>query len=180
VSGTSLKPPARRTVTVASVPSANVGSAGGVTISPLTVKKDVARTDASVVGGSIRTNAWKIDPQRTIVGGYTGADGKNHIFVLTEYGFRTVVVPTTMGIPLENGGINASGDMASTHCDTVPCTTTGHGFVLSRDEFTSVDVPGAISTGAFAINARGDVVGFYDDASGKRHGFVLRRVTIGK
>ena len=132
------------------------------------------------VPGAIRTNAWKIDPQRIIVGGYTGADGKNHIFVLTDYGFTTVALPSTMGIPLENGGINASGDIASAYCDTAPCTTTGHGFVLSRDEFTAVDVPGAISTGVFAINARSDVVGFYDDSSGRRHGFVLRRVTIGK
>jgi uncharacterized membrane protein len=132
------------------------------------------------VPGALRTNAWKIDPQRRIVGGYTGADGKNHIFVLAEDGFTMVVLPPTIGIPLENGGINANGDIASTYCDTAPCTTTGHGFVLSRDEFMSIDVTGAISTGVFAINARGDVVGFYDDASGKRHGFLLRHVTIGK
>ena len=39
VSGSSLDSPARRTVTVASVPRANVGSAGGVTVSPLTVTR---------------------------------------------------------------------------------------------------------------------------------------------
>jgi uncharacterized membrane protein len=132
------------------------------------------------VPDALRTNAWKIDPQRKIVGGYTGADGKNHIFVLAEDGFTTVVLPPTIGVPLENGGINPSGDIASVYCDTAPCATTGHGFVLSKDEFTSVDVPGAMSTGVFAINARSDVVGFYDDSSGRRHGFVLRRVTIGK
>jgi len=46
--------------------------------------------------------------------------------------------------------------------------------VLSRRAFRSVDAPRAISTAVFAINARGDLVGFYDDAMGKRHGFVGR------
>jgi hypothetical protein len=125
---------------------------------------------------AIRTNAWKIDPQGTIVGGYTGSDGKNHIFVLTEGGFTTVALPPTIGIPLENGGINPKGDIAGTYCDGAPCTPTStdvHGFLLSRGEFTSVNVPGAVSTAAFAVNPRGDIVGFYDDTSGRRHGFLL-------
>ena len=128
--------------------------------------------------GAIRTNAWKIDPQGRIVGGYTGSDGKNHIFVLTEGGFTTVALPSTIGIPLENGGINPQGDIAGTYCDSAPCTPTStdvHGFVLSRRAFTSVDVRSAVSTGVFAINSRGDLVGVYDDTNGKRHGVLLRR-----
>ena len=86
-------------------------------------------------------------------------------------------MPPTIGIPLENGGIGPNGHIAGTYCDIAPCTATStdfHGFVLTRRTFRSVDVPGAISTAVFAINARGDLVGFYDDATGKRHGFVRR------
>lgn len=41
--------------------------------------------------------------------------------------------------------------------------------------FTSIDIPDATATGAFGINARGEVVGFYRDASNRQHGFVLGR-----
>ena len=41
--------------------------------------------------------------------------------------------------------------------------------------FTSIDVPGAIQTVAFGINARGEVVGFHRDASNRQHGFLLGR-----
>jgi len=41
--------------------------------------------------------------------------------------------------------------------------------------FTSIDVPDAIATSAFGINARGEIVGFYRDASNRQHGYVLGR-----
>jgi probable HAF family extracellular repeat protein len=39
--------------------------------------------------------------------------------------------------------------------------------------FTTIDVPGAISTDAIDINSAGDIVGRYVSASGKTHGFLL-------
>jgi uncharacterized membrane protein len=38
-----------------------------------------------------------------------------------------------------------------------------------------IDVAGSISTQARGINARGDIVGSYDDSEGLSHGFLLRR-----
>src|SRR5256712_3698516 len=38
--------------------------------------------------------------------------------------------------------------------------------------FSSIDVPGATFTQAFGINAGGEVVGVYRDATGKQHGFL--------
>src|SRR5262249_16984001 len=39
--------------------------------------------------------------------------------------------------------------------------------------FSSFDYPGATATAPYAINANGDVVGFYVDSAGKQHGFLL-------
>ena len=39
--------------------------------------------------------------------------------------------------------------------------------------FTTIEVPGAASTTAWGINARGDIAGGYVDAGGVSHGFVL-------
>jgi uncharacterized membrane protein len=40
--------------------------------------------------------------------------------------------------------------------------------------FHSIDVPGAVATRAFGINARGDIVGSYTDATGATYGFRWR------
>jgi probable HAF family extracellular repeat protein len=41
--------------------------------------------------------------------------------------------------------------------------------------FVRIDFPGSILTFANGINARGDIVGRYDDASGRTHGFLLSK-----
>lgn len=47
-----------------------------------------------------------------------------------------------------------------------------HGPLWEDREFSSIDFPGARFTRAFGINARGDIVGQYVDASNRTHGFV--------
>ena len=41
-------------------------------------------------------------------------------------------------------------------------------------EFTTIDVPNAVSTSAWGINARGDIVGAYVDGNAHSHGYLLR------
>ena len=43
--------------------------------------------------------------------------------------------------------------------------------------YSSIDYPGALLTSAFSINNRGDIVGFYQDASKTLHGFLYNGVT---
>jgi uncharacterized membrane protein len=124
--------------------------------------------------GAIRTNVWGINPRGQIVGGYTGADGQNHLFLLGDGEFTRIELPPTWSISLGGGGINSRGDIVSFYCDTAPCTiTSAHGFLLSNNEFTSIDLFGAAATGASGISADGDIVGEYIDVSGSEHGFLL-------
>src|SRR5262249_32767648 len=60
------------------------------------------------IPGARGTNAWKINPRGDIVGGYTGADGKKHVFLLSlrKRDFITIDVPGTAEASLDNGGIN--------------------------------------------------------------------------
>ena len=56
---------------------------------------------------------------------------------------------------------------------------TGSTALAELGKFTSIDFPGAVSTGGslrfLGINAQGDIVGTYQTADGKTHGFLLRQ-----
>jgi probable HAF family extracellular repeat protein len=49
------------------------------------------------------------------------------------------------------------------------------GFLFDRGRFIRLGVPGAVSSQAFDINDRGQVVGEYQDADGDFHGYVWQR-----
>lgn len=53
-----------------------------------------------------------------------------------------------------------------------------HGFLLSNGIFSSIDYPIASDTFARDINNNSQVVGRYDDASGRRHGFLATPVNV--
>ena len=56
------------------------------------------------------------------------------------------------------GGINPGGDIVGAYADAVGMQ---HGFLLSGGQFTTLDMPGAVSTGASGINPGGEIVGSY-------------------
>jgi uncharacterized membrane protein len=51
-------------------------------------------------------------------------------------------------------------------------TNRGHGYLLYADGFIPFDVPASTFTAAWDVNARGEVVGVYRDASNLAHGFL--------
>jgi hypothetical protein len=128
------------------------------------------------------TNAWGINGE--IVGGYQGRNGKSHVYLLRQSQFTTIDFPNavdtaTLGL---KGGFNSSGEIVSYYCTLAPCSINNtlnpgnnseHAFFLSRGVFMTIDFPASHATLAFGINARGDIVGSYHDASKKEHGFLL-------
>jgi hypothetical protein len=68
--------------------------------------------------------------------------------------------------------INARGDVTGAYMTTTSSPT--RGFILGADgSAIDVDYPGALSTFAYGINDRGDVVGEFRDSAGV-HGFIRR------
>jgi uncharacterized membrane protein len=130
------------------------------------------------VPGAAGTNAWGINDRGKIVGGYQGTDGKSHVYLFSAGEFTTIDFPAAVDTAPtgDKGGINARGDIVSFYCAFEPCSFDNdsiHGFLLSNGEFTTIDFPGGHATTPFGINARGDIVGPYNDASGHTHGFLL-------
>ena len=94
---------------------------------------------------SISTSASDISPSGEVLGAYTDSAKKTHGFVLT------------LGDSVSTFGVNPAGGVAGSF------------------DFVSIDYPGARATRPNGINSRGDLVGGYDDAAGKTHGFLLSR-----
>lgn len=46
--------------------------------------------------------------------------------------------------------------------------------------FTQLDPPGSISTEADDINSQGQIIGFFFDAAGRQHGWLLRTARLRK
>jgi probable HAF family extracellular repeat protein len=133
------------------------------------------------------TQAWKINAAGQIAGRYKSTDGKWHAFLMSDGEFMSIDVPgavQTVSFPPQVG-INGAGDVVSSYCAGVPCPVrvtdnlaAVHGFLRRREgddeagQVTTIDFPGASGGGAFGINARGDIVGAYVDASHRVHGFL--------
>jgi probable HAF family extracellular repeat protein len=66
--------------------------------------------------------------------------------------------------------INPVGQIVGGYLDV---SGTGHGFLLSHGNYTTIDFPEAIYTEALGINPEGQIVGTYVDASFDVHGFLL-------
>ena len=58
---------------------------------------------------------------------------------------------------------------------TLVCLLLSSLLVAADYRFVKIDFPDASATAASGINARGDIVGRYDDANGVVHGFLLRK-----
>src|SRR5262249_58607615 len=93
--------------------------------------------------------------------------------------FTTIDDPSAItGAPLDNAiegtfasRINGGGEIVGSFDDSSHLL---HGFVLSNGSFSTLDDPAQNqpTTDAFGINNVGQIVGSYNDASGK-HGFLL-------
>ncbi len=91
------------------------------------------------------TWGWDVNPSGEIVGQYTDAAKATHGFLLIP-----PVFDLTFGIT------PVAGEPTSYR-------------------FISIDYPGAKTTYAYGINARGHIVGAYVDSAGKQHGYLLVR-----
>jgi uncharacterized membrane protein len=137
-------------------------------------------TSIDFPGSAAFTQAWKINDAGEIVGRYVGtSDGKNHMFVLSNGSFTPVAdVPGAFETAVvEDGGLNSAGHIVSQYDGTKSCalfTSVGclHGFLLSGGVYTTIDFPGATETLALGVNTSDQVVGGYEDTSGRFHGYL--------
>ena len=157
-----------------------VALTGSVAASPARGAK--ARVTAIDYPGAANTVAMGINSRGDIVGYYFSVAAMNHAFFLGKNGFVSFDFPGACRT--DAWAINAAGDIVGSYNDQpLPgkaCATgVQHGYLLRHGHFTSIDVPGATFTGAYGINAEGDIVGHFGVApTGRMNGFLLHHGTF--
>lgn len=131
------------------------------------------------VPGANETSPLKLEPNGTVAGVFSNIGGPGRLFLLSNGELTTYPPLNGKAVTEDNGGVNPHGDIVGTYCDvSVPCllaSADSHGFLLSSGgELTTINIPGALTTGATGINARGDIVGGYVQANSIPKGFLSR------
>lgn len=129
-----------------------------------------AVTSFSVAGASI-TFATAINASGVIVGQYGNSDLQLHGFVRDAQGNITTFDAVLNALSTRPWGIDSSGEITGDYSD--PAGT--HGFIRdAQGNTTTFDVPGSDpSFGSYprAMNASGEVTGWWRDSLGVYHGF---------
>ena len=124
------------------------------------------------VPGATATYADFISPSGMLMATYIDADGIFHRYVETEEGaFLLFDIPNAENLEFVfvHGVTDAwIGVYRSKAVGDVPRSYVGR----TTDGLKELRVPGSVSTEAWNINLDTSVVGYYDTADGKRHGFV--------
>lgn len=123
------------------------------------------------VAGARDTYPLGINADGEIVGYYSDTSGSQvHGFYRNARGLIfSLDVPGAGSGGTVAFAINDVGQVSGYYVDT---SGTIHGFVQTRGQFQSLDVPDAVGTIATAMNNFGVVTGEYFDAAGHRYGFV--------
>jgi probable HAF family extracellular repeat protein len=110
------------------------------------------------------TDANNLAPESPIrvVGSYAGSTGSSVGF-LYEDGEYTDVPGPSDAMASNATGINDAGAIVGFYTDSSGLT---HGFLLTGDGYTTLDVPGASATSATGINDKGAIVVFWLDSKG--------------
>ena len=123
--------------------------------------------------GAPETYADFVSWTRHIVGSYRDADGIYHAYMRSSVGrFLSIDLPNALNLEyFFLHGLNRARTVVgrAKAVGDVPRTYVGSPLNLQELQF-----PGAVSTEGWNINEDGSVVGHYDSADGRRHGFIAR------
>jgi probable HAF family extracellular repeat protein len=125
-------------------------------------------TSGTPCAGPGGTAAVGINDRGQVVGFYGDADHHRKGFLLSDGVFTTIDAASDPDGLTNAQGINNAGVIVGFYANA---DGTSHGFVLNDGMYTTIDVPGSLWTEVYAINAKGEIAGAYEDAKGI-HGFI--------
>lgn len=117
---------------------------------------------------SLLTRPYGINAGGEIVGVYADAQGNAH-------GFRFLPQAPYPFVSAEELGATNTYFRGINDAGTIVGDADGRGLVWKGLKTQALNYPGAVQSVATGINLAGDIVGYYEDQQGTRHGFLWRR-----
>ena len=138
------------------------------------VRRGFSGDEIIEVPGASETFADFVNASGGMVGSYVDADGLYHPYIRTPAG-RFVSLDLPQAAILEYFFVHGINDARTVVARTkrvgdVPGTLVG----TFQDGLQELKFPGSVSTEGYNINQDGSIVGHYDTADGRRHGFIAR------
>ncbi len=125
--------------------------------------------------GALETYTDFVNAEGGMVGSYVDADGVYHSYVRTSGGgFLSLNLPTAE--ELEYFFVHGINDARVVVARIKPVDGPARTYVGTFAALQELKVPGSVSTEGYNINQDGSVVGSYDTADGRRHGFIARPI----
>ena len=141
------------------------------------VRRGFSADEIIEVPEATETFADFVNSSGGMVGSYVDADGLYHPYIRTPTGrFVSLDLPEAPNLEyfFVHGINDAQIVVARTkRFDSLPGTLVG----TFRQGLKRFEVPGSVSTEGYNINQDGSIVGNYESADGRRHGFIARPVT---
>ena len=124
--------------------------------------------------GASETYAESVNATGGMVGSYVGADGLFHPYIRTRNG-RFVSLDLSRAERLEFYFVHGINDAMVVVSRAKPVDGVTHTYVGTfRDGLQEFKIPGSVRTEGWNINQDGSIVGHYDSADGRRHGFIAK------
>ena len=124
--------------------------------------------------GASETYAEFVNASGGMVGSYVDADGLFHPYIRTRNG-RFISLDLSRAERLEFYFVHGINDAMVVVSRAKPVDGVTHTYVGTfRDGLQEFKIPGSVSTEGWNINQDGSIVGHYDSADGRRHGFIAR------
>jgi hypothetical protein len=147
----------------------NHGDVAGFGSGPASFAAAFVDQTAISAPGAFRTEVYGVNNDRDVVGlaGISNSDGTFSSQGFLEHNGRFSVL-NVPGSSLTPQDISNTGEIVGYYARN----GVTHGFAETDHYFTTVDVPGAISTSVLGENDLGQLVGSYTDTQGHTHGFL--------
>ena len=157
--------------------SDSTGALTGNFIDASGIRRGFSGDEIVEVPGAVETFADFVNSSGGMVGSYVDAEGLYYPYVRTPTG-RFVPLNLPRAELLEYFFVHGINDanviVARTkRVDDVPGTLVG----TFQEGLQRLEVPDSVSTEGYNINQDGSIVGHYDSADGRRHGFIARPIT---
>ena len=157
--------------------SDSTGALTGNFIDASGIRRGFSGDEIIEVPGASETYADFVNTSGGMVGSYVDADGMYHPYIRTPTG-RFVPLDLPQAAILEYFFVHGINDARTVvarikRVGDVPGTLVG----TFQDGLQELRVPDSVSTEGYNINQDGSIVGHYDTADGRRHGFIARPIT---